>query len=288
MKRSSSIFIILFLLPLFGLSQYFTIPGRKKVNRHEIIFGLGMSNYVGELGGSDGPGKTLFFRDVNVQKTRPTFETGYRFNAHKHLSFKTLFSYSRLTASDELTSFPERNYRNLSFASNVFEGGVHVEFYLLRASSRPSYLFRSTTRGNNLYSLYLFAGFSAFSFNPTRDGVELQPLGTEGQGLPGGAEFYDLYSFAIPSGIGFSYRKTFTDYLDDTSDLYYDNDALRAARGNLAADLADPSSGEIPGWTTTDAIRGNPETMDAFSSFTGQVSYNLYEMYHKRRFNPKF
>ena len=97
---------------------------------------------------------------------------------------------------------------------------------------------------------------------------------------------YTLLPFQVE--LVFSYRKTFTDYLDDTSDLYYDNDALRAARGNLAADLADPSSGEIPGWTTTDAIRGNPETMDAFFSFTGQVSYNLYEMYHKRRFNPKF
>lgn len=132
-------------MPLFGLSQFFTIPGRKKINCHEIILGVGMSNYVGEVGGSDGPGKTLFFRDVDLVKTRPSFETGYRFNLYKHLSFKTLFTYSRISASDELTTYPKRQYRNLSFASNLFEGGLHVEFNILRASSRPSYLFRSST-----------------------------------------------------------------------------------------------------------------------------------------------
>lgn len=301
MMREIRILTLFVLLPLFGMSQFYTIPGRKKINRHELILGVGIMNYVGELGGGDGPGKTLFFRDVDVQKTRPTVETGFRFNAHKHLSFKALFSYGRVSGDDALTEYPERQYRNLSFSSNILEGGAYVEYFIIRANSRPTYLFRSTTRGNNIYSLYLFGGVSAFRFNPIRDGVALQPLGTEGQGFAGQPDFYSLNSWAIPSGIGFSYRlngrikidavfsyrKTFTDYLDDTSTLYYDAAAL--ASRNPGSDLiADPSSGEIPGWTTTGAIRGNPETMNAFFSFSGQISYNLFEMYHKRRFNPKF
>ena len=67
--------------------------------------------------------------------------------------------------------------------------------------------------------------------NPMRDGVALQPLQTEGVS-------YGLWNVTIPTGIGFrfnvkcnwairlemTYRWTFTDYLDDVSGLYPDNE----------------------------------------------------------------
>jgi hypothetical protein len=42
----------------------------------------------------------------------------------------------------------------------------------------------------------------------------------------------------IRVGLELGYRKTFTDYLDDVSGEYYDEAALFAAKGQIAADVA--------------------------------------------------
>ncbi len=83
--------------------------------------------------------------------------------------------------------------------------------------------------------LYFFAGVGGFYFDPraqfNNTWVQLQPLGTEGQGLPGGAEEYKNIQLCIPMGVGLrraftkqwsgglelQYTKTFTDYIDDVS-----------------------------------------------------------------------
>lgn len=134
--------------------------------------------------------------------------------------------------------------------------------------------------------MYIYSGLAGFRHNPKRDGVALQPLGTEGQGSPGAPEPYSLWQVAIPMGMGISYkmnqsfsidamityRLTFTDYLDDASTFYYDKAELEAARGIRAVEFADPSSGENPGWTAKGAIRGNPESNDTYYSFTLAVN----------------
>jgi hypothetical protein len=94
-------------------------------------------------------------------------------------------------------------------------------------------------------------------FNPsTKDSagtkVYLQPLSTEGQGFYNGRKKYSLQQFSIPFGAGVRFsvspnirlafeigmRKTNTDYLDDVSTSYVDQNTLLANRGQLAVDLA--------------------------------------------------
>jgi hypothetical protein len=90
---------------------------------------------------------------------------------------------------------------------------------------------------------------AVFAFNPQAklgdQWYDLQPMGTEGQFLPGCdtcPEPYKLVQFSIPFGVGIRYkltdkidlnvemglRKTFTDYLDDVSGNYPNMEALRA------------------------------------------------------------
>ena len=107
---------------------------------------------------------------------------------------------------------------------------------------------------------YLYAGVAGFYFNPKAQfkgqWVELQPLGTEGQGLPTEAytqrKKYNRYQVAIPFGFGFKFsfskhisvalelgaRKTFTDYIDDVSLDYVSSELLEKHNGNLAAELS--------------------------------------------------
>lgn len=107
-----------------------------------------------------------------------------------------------------------------SFQSTIAEATLVGEFYPLP---------------NGTIQPYVFGGIGGYRFNPQAgfDGgwVDLQPLGTEGQGLPGYQEPYKLTQLNIPFGLGvklvfndtwslgfeFGWRKLFTDYLDDIS-----------------------------------------------------------------------
>ena len=116
----------------------------------------------------------------------------------------------------------------------------------------------NSTRGGR-GNPYVFGGMSFFSFKPQAyyqgRWYDLQPLGTEGQGIKPATPKYELTSTALIGGFGYRYllggrwslgieagmRKTNTDYLDDVSKEYGDNGQIAATYGDLAAILADRS-----------------------------------------------
>ena len=107
---------------------------------------------------------------------------------------------------------------------------------------------------------------------------------------------YSRVAFCIPYGIGVKeainrywsvgvevgIRKTFTDYIDDVSGVYYDNNKLRAARGDMAADLADPSLSYLPSGiegngyqTAAGEVRGHSQHKDAYMFLNVTFSYKI-------------
>lgn len=316
------IFLLLFIIPLLGNAQYKKSKYKKANNfsnaknkaRKEYVFGIGACNFLGELGGANQIG-THFVRDFEFSATRPSAMAGMRYKFAKRFGVKGGLYYQLLSGADNLTKEPYRHNRNLSFRSNVFELSGQLEVYLTREQQGHRYKIKNA-RGMKSYDyqLYLFGGVGAFYFNPQAKyngrWVNLQPLGTEGQGLPGGKKKYSRVNVCIPYGIGAKYnlnkdwsvglevgiRKTFTDYLDDVSTVYYDNAKLRAARGDAAADLADPSLSNYPvellngGTTTADQTaagqqRGQPKYKDAFMFINITASYKVP---YKKRTRSKF
>jgi hypothetical protein len=107
---------------------------------------------------------------------------------------------------------------------------------------------------------YLFGGIAAYRFNPQAgfDGgwIDLQPLGTEGQGLEGYDAPYKLTQINIPFGVGlkfvfndawslgmeFGWRKTFTDHLDDISFQEVTYRDVYEGNGELAAFFSNPTA----------------------------------------------
>ena len=286
--------ILFLILILFSVATYSQRSARWKRMRYEIFYGLGATSFMGELGGANQTG-TNFARDFEISMTRPALSVGFRYKFFENLSAKAMLTYGILRGDDKTTTEPARAYRNLSFYSPLTELSITGEFHLTKERVGHRYNLRRV-RGVKGFkvNIYLFGGVSLFWFNPKGKGPDgewhsLQPLGTEGQGLVGTREKYHRLQVAIPFGVGFKYglnrkwsiglelgfRKTFTDYIDDVSTTYFDNNSIKENNGELAAYLADPSSGEHPGWTAAGEQRGDPNDKDGYMLFIVNLTYKL-------------
>ncbi|MBD3637047.1 MAG: hypothetical protein HUJ25_06840 [Crocinitomicaceae bacterium] len=290
---------ILFCIGAYTQHTNFTNSDYWKGQRKEFIFGIGATNFLGDLGGLNRIGSDYSFMDLEWVTTRPSGHLGYRFRFRPWVSTKTILQYGVLRGSDQLTTEPARHYRNLSFKTHLIELSQHLEFVIYNnehyGARHKIWGLKGMRNKNTL--IYLFSGFSVFAYIPqSQDGTNLRPLHTEGQGLPDGPDEYGLVNFGIPFGMGvklglgriwrmsfeLSYTKTFTDYLDDVSGTYYDNSAIESAYGSEAAYYADPSSGVFPGWTAHGEMRGDDRQKDAYFFFNVSLIRNLQQAKHKR------
>lgn len=278
-------------------AQYFRQSTYWKTHRTEVEFGFGVSNFLGELGGRNQIGSP-FVWDLEFSQTRPAASLAYRYYLARQQALRLRFTYGILAGNDNLTTETFRQNRNLSFKSDVFELSLVYELHLYREELGHVYDLRGVkgTKGSRV-GFFLFAGVGGFYFDPraryNNTWVRLKPLGTEGQGLEGGAESYNNFQFCIPMGLGIrkaftknwsgglelQYTKTFTDYIDDVSTSYYDNEVLLQERGEVAAYLADPSLGNplAPGQTETGEQRGDEKDLDAYLFLKFIADYKLYK-----------
>lgn len=293
-KRTTLLLVLLGCLATGPLTaQYFRQSSYWKTHRRELDFGLGMANFLGELGGRNQIGSP-FLWDLELSQTRPAASFGYRYYLARQQALHGRITYGVLAGNDNLTEEPFRNNRNLSFKSDVVEFALMYEFHLFREELGHIYDLRGVKGEKPMrVGLYLFAGIGGFYFDPrtqfNNSWVRLRPLGTEGQGLPGGADEYSNFGLCIPMGFGLrkainktisiginlQYTKTFTDYIDDVSGNYFDNEALLTANGPVGAFLADPSLNQIPGQTNAGQQRGDPDDLDAYLFLKFHVHYKI-------------
>ena len=144
-------------------------------------------------------------------------------------------------------------------------------------------------------SPYFFYEIAYFQMNPIAElngnDVELQQLGTEGQGTSlSDKRPYRLNQISIPLGVGIKFnlrkrlaisieygiRKTFTDYLDDVSGDYVDPVALSAFNGPLAGELSDPGLNNN-GLSNIGFNRGNSSTKDWYSFYGIMITFKPFK-----------
>jgi len=268
MLRKTVLFIFL-VAPMVLFSQ-------QRQQRLEIVLMGGGAIYNGDLGGD----QTKFTSDY-FKKIGPAFGGGLRLHVTNFLALRGNFNYAMVSGADSFANTPHRKSRNLSFRSPIYEGSLLLEISLINWRHITGQQVNSSKGGNS--NLYLFGGMSFFSFNPQAyyqgRWYDLQPLGTEGQGIDPSKSKYKLSSNALVFGLGYrvrvgerfsigfetGLRSTNTDYLDDVSTDYYDNSQIAAANGDLAAALADrhiPSEGEQFNPYPEETQRGSPKVKD--------------------------
>lgn len=302
-RSLAALLLVLLAAPTYG--QYFNSLRSNAWKRHrsELSIKAGVTQFLGELGGRNQVGSDFIY-DLETAETQPAGGISYRYYIGKNHALNLGATLGWVSGDDALTKEKFRNNRNLHFRSMLLEAALKYEFHFTFKKLGALYnVGKRSARSKNRYrDFYLFAGIGGFYFNPKArykgEWVELQPLGTEGQGFEGEPEKYDLFQPSIPMGGGFrvglgrkfrigleiGYRKTFTDYIDDVSTDYYNNKKLRQQRGDAAADLADPSKGELESYsdgtytynpTAAGNQRGDPEDKDSYIFTTITFSWKI-------------
>ena len=211
--KSTLLLICICFFPKTVTSQLFT-PNT------ELGVKGGLSYYTGDLNSNH-------FNSAN-----PAASFIVRRNIDRRFSVKAEISLLKIDADDRESDDIIKLDRGLHFKSSVQELSSQIEFNFLPYEV-----------GSVLYDWtpFIFSGISIYNFNPQAENsngqwVDLQPLGTEGQGTTAypGRKKYSRTQIAIPMGGGvkislndnlniilsFSARKTYTDYLDDVSTTY--------------------------------------------------------------------
>lgn len=181
--------------------------------------------------------------------------------------------------------------RGLSFESSIWEFNVTGEWHSLRI--------RHTEYSSTFP--YLFGGAGFFHFNPKAEAngelVELQPLGTEGQGLPSYPGAYNRLQLSFPFGAGIKVinrkvtvgfevggRFLLTDYLDDVSDTEVNHRDVFEGNGPVAAQLSNPNLGGLEGIDQT--YRRGSERRDWYYMMNITLSYNFGQAIYKMMSDP--
>ncbi|MBS1646077.1 MAG: hypothetical protein JST67_01915 [Bacteroidetes bacterium] len=295
-------------------AQYFASRNAWKKERKEVYFGVGISNFLGDLGGLNKVGTHYSYADIEFKLTKPSVTLGYRYRFSKNWASSTDFTFLQVAGDDKLTQEPFRHNRNLNFKSNIFELVTRIEYGFSFSKHGNRYQIKKTMsrRYHAFSSFYYFTvGIGAFYYNPQEylggNWYSVRQYSLEGQGLPGGPNQFSLVSVCIPMGLGakftiqkkwtvgieYIFRKTFTDYIDGVSRTYYDKALLLQYKGPTAVALADPSLGLIPGATSpnadgTGAQRGNPKDKDSYMTLQVKIGYLIPSKRRGRITKAKF
>src|SRR6056297_3580618 len=162
-------YLVTGLVVLFAASavngQYFSNQSYWKTERHEVALGVGVINFLGELGGRDAVGSG-FIWDTELSMFRPGFHLEYRYRIARSVIIKGGFHYGIIAGNDALTEEPFRKNRNIHFKSNIFEFSVkgEINIYEIQPGARYKLLgVKNKPKGGVFYG---FAGVGISFFNP--------------------------------------------------------------------------------------------------------------------------
>lgn len=278
------------------------LPGLIKSQAHVITIGGGFSYYLGELNRTNTVGlPRLFTEGLQFGGYDPAGSIGYRYYFEKNFSFGAEFTHLQLSADDKNNIGKLDNpdgisnyHRNLNFKTKINHLSVSVQYEPWRDE-------KFWNQDDWHYSPYVGIGFGIFTFNPTTilngKEYELQPLGTEGQGIPGYDNKYSRVAISIPVTTGIKITlpnrkfafdasltvcQTSTDYIDDVGGYYAaPNDFTKQYGPNsINYQLADRSIGQ---GNLAGSLRGINTQNDYI--VTGQLKLIMFINFSDGRYN---
>ena len=227
------------------LFTFFSSPAKSQSistldGKVEIGLGLGPMFFLGDLGGSEGKGKT-FIKDLDIPLTKLCKGLYLNYYPKEWIGLRIAANLGVVEGDDKQAPNTKkgaerfRHQRNLNFRSKISEAYVALEFY-------PTFFLERYDGLLGKLRPYGLIGAGIFHFDPEvkdDDGswVKTHPLRLEGQGFSQypKSKSYNLTQKNLLLGFGFKFyirenkyvgleilhRKLFTDYVDDVSQKYY-------------------------------------------------------------------
>ena len=280
--------------------------------QYSMDFGLnlGGSTYIGEIGE---PGKTDDIENpfpIHIVPKSARYNVGlfYRYNFTRNLAARFEANWVRVAGADSLSEINSgsdltaisRFGRNLSFRTDIAEFSLQAEYAFLVMND-----IARRSRVDFRADIHAGVGYMLFYPKAQLDGewYSLRPLATEGIEneygvgsliIPVGAGVSWTFGKKIRAGVDFTYRFTFTDYIDDVSTDYAYPTELpyveSIAFSNRSAEAYERGNQDLlqldQRYYAPGAIRGNPETNDGYFMVQFKVSYviNLQNSFYKARY----
>lgn len=234
----------------------------------DLGLSLGGANYNGDLSEN---------WKSSLKSTHPYLGVHARLSLDPFFSLRILYARFTLSGSDSYSTNESIKKRNLSFSSDMSEWSLTAQVQVLDLFSYEPLR----------CSPFLQLGLGIVYFNPRTyyqgTWVSLQPLGTEGQGLPNYKDPYALHAlcgimggglrFALSSNVTIAmeyvWRLSASDYIDDASGYYVSYSYLLQNKGRTAADLGNKIDAQ------TGDQRANPKSNDGYQSFSFSVNFHL-------------
>lgn len=284
------------------------------LNKKEMRFSFGLTQFLGDLGGDDAAGTDYALKDYDKQAMSFSGMIGYRYRFANFFATTTSLSFGMLKGSDEWVDDGNsvgqfRKIRNLNFRAPFLDLSQRIDIMLyMYEKVGKRYSIRGIKGFNNRNEqVYIFGGVGVLGYMPQGqlDGkwYNLRPLGTEGQGLVGGPAKYSGFALTIPMGFGFrvgisrewrfgveaSYTKVFSDYVDDVAGVYYDKGMIASQKGDIAAALSDKHLNGMNGYEA--GMQRGDKQNDSYYYInfvlTRNVTYRNYTKTYKRYKLPK-
>ncbi len=274
------------------------------MNKKEVVFGGGATQFLGDLGGQNGVGKDYSLADMDLARaTSYNFTLGFRYRFHPNFATTSSINVGRYRASDYFTEAVGREQRKIDIKSTLITLYQRYE-YIVFANEKVGK--RNNIPGlkgmkdkNSQVYIYTGAGLAYYApqgaSNNKYEGTYLRNLHTEGQGLPGSeGKSYKVVTAIVPFGVGYrvgigrmwrvafeaTYFKTFTDYMDDVSSTYYSYKANEVSTSPEAIYFTNPAE-EGPWQSVRDGDKRGDKQKDAFFyfniTFAKNVTYKSYD-----------
>lgn len=219
MKRHLVVLLLFCLLAPVSHAQIW------KRKRYEFTFGLGPSQFFGDVGGYSNGKNFLGLRDLSFSQSRYNLNVDLRYRVTQLFSTRLSLTYANLHASDARGSNIDRDY---DAVTTIFEPALLGEYYFVKHKRERSFLLVWRGQGTfgdvlRAFDFYAFSGIGGLYYN-VNPNATLKAKGGDLSGFTGvvplglGGSF--IYTPNINFGVELGGRYALSDKIDGYTSQY--------------------------------------------------------------------
>jgi len=174
--------------------------------------GIGNSNSFTDIGGGKWKGRDLF-TDVQMKTTKLDYALLIEYKRVTRMGYVFSMHYTKFSGFDAYSPNTSRYARNNSFTHNIFEFGFYHKIYLLKNIYRNGWNYQEPLQYYAYYGLCTFVN-NPVLHDPTGRYEPQKRISKLQLSIPLGFGIFYTFENHLRIGYDFSWRKTFTDYLD--------------------------------------------------------------------------